>query len=326
MRGVKFVLAWMLLWGPLLWGIEVKEPVFRLESSQKTVTDLLLDKQTLYAATGSGAVDVFDTAARTRVETIVLPGIRDFLGDTVAPKVYAVDKLGERLLITSQGVSGFRDVYLYENRALRKVIDAGEGLYITESRFVDANRVLLGLLSSELVLYDISAQKVLYRHAVKERSSGGSAFSDMALDEARRRVATADESGEIHLFEIDPFRHLKVLKGQNVDNVYKLDYKKGTVITAGQDRRCAIYEPGGRAYYVGAEFLIYAAALSPSGKRGVYAATIDNDLKVFDTATKGELALLKGHKATLSSFAFVDERHLFSAADEREILFWDLGK
>lgn len=305
-------------------NVNAMKPQYTLEASH-LVTDLLVEDRTLYAATDSGTVDIFDIADRNRTGQIVIPGVKDFLGDIIAPKIYSVDKYADRILLVSQGESGYREVYLVHHGELRKVIDSKRQFLIKKGLFIDADRIVLGLLGSEIVLYDLRTDKVLYRRPIKARTSGGSAFSDMVLDEGKRTLATADESGEVNVFDVETFKHLKTLRGQNVDNVYKIDFKQGTVITAGQDRRCALYRPDGNSYYLKADFLIYAAALNPSAKLGVFAATMENALWVFDTRSRTVLARLRAHQATLTDFAFVSEHRFFSAADEKTIYFWDIS-
>jgi len=288
------------------------------------VTDILVDGGALYAATYSGKIDIFDIVSGEKRDVIGIPNIKDFMGDEIPAKIYSIDKLDGKVMLVSEGKSGYRNVYLFENGKLEKVIDSGDSLPIKKGLLVDEDHMLLGLLSSEIILYRISTKKVLYRRAIKDEESGGSAFGDMVLSEDRKTVATADESGEVNLFRVADFSHLKLLRGQNVDNIYKIDYRKGIVITAGQDRRCAVYEPDGNAYYMEGSFLIYAAALTPFAKRGVFAATVENDIELFDVASRTKLAMLKGHTATLTDFAFVDETHFFSSAEEKRILYWDI--
>ncbi|MEA3522979.1 MAG: WD40 repeat domain-containing protein [Campylobacterota bacterium] len=301
------------------------KPQYHLETS-KMVTDLFIEGKTLYAATGGGIVDIFDISTQKRIGEIVLPSVKDFLGDLIPPKIYSIDKLGDTIVLVSQGKSGFRDVYIKKDDTLTRIIDSTKEFFLKEGLFIDEDHIILGLLSSEFILYQLSTNKVIYRHAIKERNSGGSALGDMSLSEDKKTLVTADESGEINFFNVADFKHLKVSKGQNLDNIYKIDYKQGIVITAGQDRRCAIYKDDGSAYYLKAEFLIYAAGLSPSGKIGVFASTIDNGLQIFNTNTKSKIAFLEGHNATLTDFAFISESEFFSSADENRILFWDINK
>lgn len=289
------------------------------------VTDLVLDGSRLYAATFGGSVNIFDIGTRQLVGEIKLPMIRDFMGDEVPPKIYSIDKLGDRLMMVSEGKSGYRNVHIYDGKTLTQIIDYTQQFFIKKGLFVDEDHLLLGLLSSEIILYEISSGKVVYRKAIKQRRSGGSAFSDMVLSEDKKRVATADESGEIYLFNVADFTRLKKYAGQNVDNIYKIDFRHDIVITAGQDRRCAVYKPDGSAYHLDAEFLIYAAALNASATMGVYAATIENDLQLFDIRTKEKGAVLKGHNATLTDFAFTSETAFFSSGEEKNIYFWETG-
>jgi len=288
------------------------------------VTDILFENGQLYAATYSGKVDIFDIASKKKQAVISIPNIIDFMGDEIPAKIYSIDKLGDVLMLVSEGKAGYRNVYLYQNEKLNKVIDSSDSLPIKKGVLVDEDHMLLGLLSSEIILYQISTKKIIYRRMIKDAESGGSAFGDMALSEDRKTVATADESGEVNVFKVSDFSHLKLLRGQNVDNIYKVDYRRGVIITAGQDRRCAVYNTDGSAYYMEGDFLIYAAALTPSAKQGIFAATVENDVELFDIASRTKLAMLKGHTATLTDFAFVDEDHFFSSAEETRILYWDI--
>jgi WD40 repeat protein len=118
---------------------------------------------------------------------------------------------------------------------------------------------------------------------------------------------------------------VKEVKGQNVDNIFQLDYKNGLIITAGQDRRAAIYsDDGKRAYYKEGSFLIYSAGLSPSGKIGAFAKDEHNNVSLFNTSTKLDLYLLGEHKATISNILFVTEDELFTASDDTHINYWKL--
>jgi len=299
------------------------KPLSKLNASGM-VTDILIDDGKLYASTFGGVVDIFDIKTKKLVDTISLPVIKDFMGDAVPPKIYSVDRLGDKAVMVSEGKSGYRNIFIYEGTTLTQISDSK--FFMKEALFVDEDHILLGLLSSEIILYKISTKEVLYRKSIKESTSGGSAFSDMVLSEDRKTVVTADESGDINLFNVADFKHLKLYNGQNLDNVYKVDYKKGIIITAGQDRRCAIYKPDGKAYYVHGKFLIYAAALSPSAEIGVFASTMDNELQLFDVRSKNKMGLLKGHNATLTDFAFLNETQFFSSAEEKTILFWDISK
>lgn len=297
---------------------DVIRPSDRLQASGM-VYDLLVDDGMLYAATDAGQVDVFDVVTKQKVKTIDIPDIKDFMGDAVAPKIYSVDVMDGSVLMVSTGKSGYRNVYVHDGKSLRKIIGLEQKLTVKEARYIDKETILLGLMSNELVLYKTESGSQVYKVQMSP-----SHFDDLALDEAKTKVATADESGDVYIVDVATGAPIKRLHGQNVDNIYKIDYKNGVIITAGQDRRCAVYREGRSGYHLQGSFLIYAAGLSPSGRIGLFSADIENDIQVFDTKTKRKIAMLQGHDATLTAFAFLDETTLFSSAEEDEILFWRL--
>jgi len=171
-----------------------------------------------------------------------------------------------------------------------------------------------------LILYDMKNDKNLYREQI-----GGSKFSNFALNEDKTKVIIADESGDMKLVNVKDGKIIKVLKGQNLDNVFQVDFKNKTIVTAGQDRRCAVYgTQDSRAYYKQASFLIYSVGLSPSAKLAGFASDEHNNVTIFNTGTKSDLYKLGNHKMTLTNILFINEEELFTASDSKEINYWKL--
>lgn len=295
-------------------------PTFVYEGSG-AVTDLVYNEGKLYSATAEGAVDIYDTKSQKRIKTIKVPKIKDFIGDEVESKVYSVDIVDEKIMIASQGKQGYRRIHIYENDKLIEIISTANSYTISKAKFIDKDTLLIALLSNELILYDIKNDKALYREQIS-----ASKFSSFALNETKDEVVVVDESGDLKIITVKDGKVFKELKGQNVDNVFQVDYKNELIITAGQDRRCAIFSKDGRtAYYKEGSFLIYSAALSPSGKIGAFAADENNNVLLFDTSTKSNLETLGEHKATISSILFINEEELFTASDDTHINYWNLN-
>ena len=138
-------------------------------------------------------------------------------------------------------------------------------------------------------------------------------------------AASSCESGEITLFDALSGKIIKVLKGANVDNVYKVDFKKEKVLCAGQDRRGIVYDVSSSAYdRFDGSFLIYAGALSPSLKYGAFAFNEQNDIVLFDLASKSKAHTLKGQKSTLNTIVFANDKELVSSSDDQFIMIWRL--
>ena len=225
------------------------KPTFVYEGSG-AVTDLVYQDEKLYSATAEGAVDIFDIKEQKLIKTIHVPKIKDFIGDEVESKIYSVDIVEGQVMIVSQGKMGYRRVHLYVDNNLTEVISSSNSYTIAKAKFVDKDKLLIALLSNELILYDIKNNKSLYREQIS-----ASKFSSFALNEKKDEVIIADESGDLKIVSVKDGKVVKELKGQNVDNIFQLDYKNGLIITAGQDRRCVIYSKDGKtAYYKDGSF------------------------------------------------------------------------
>jgi len=295
------------------------KPTFIYEGSG-AVTDLVYQDSKLYSATAEGKIDIYDTKEQKLIKTISLPKIKDFIGDKVVSRVFSVDIINNKIMMVSQGKMGYRRVHIYADNNLTQIISTDKSFTISKAKFIDKDTLLIALLSNELILYDIKKDKVIYRNQIS-----ASKFSDFALNEKKDEVVMVDESGDLKLVSVKDGKVIKELKGQNVDNVFQVDYKNGMIITAGQDRRCAIYSKDGKtAYHKDGSFLIYSAGLSPSGKLGAYASDEHNNVTLFDTDSKSDIATLGSHKATLSNILFIDEKRLFTASDDKHINYWEL--
>ncbi len=285
-----------------------------------SVTDLVYQDGLLYSATAEGAVDIFNTKEEKLKQKITLPKIKDFTGDEVNSKVYSVDIAEGKIMIASQGNMGYRRIHIFANNSLTEVISTAKNFTIAKAKFVDTNTILIALLSNELILYNMKNDKYLYHKQI-----GGSKFSDFALNEDKTQVIIADESGDMKLIDVKEGKIIKMLKGGNLDNVFQVDFKNKTILTAGQDRRVALYgTQDSRAYHKEASFLIYSVGLSPSAALAGFASDEHNNVTIFNTQSKSDLYTLGEHKMTLTNILFINEEELFTASDSKEINYWKL--
>jgi WD40 repeat protein len=298
-------------------------PIHKLKADG-AVTDILKEGNMLYAATDNASICVFNLQNRRLTNKITFPKITDFMGDVISPKVYDIDKLmGNKMLVAClQGDRGFANVYIIRNNKPQLIInDVESKMMIKRVKFLDENTILLGLLSNELVRFDIINKKVIYRVQISAYT-----FSDIVLNKARTEVITADESGIIHIIAVKSGKIIKELSGKNVDNIYQIDYQGSTIICGGQDRRLSIYHRNtSQSYYLQSDFLIYSVGLSPSGKFGAFSANEENEIKVFNTLTKQEIAVLKGSETVITRIIFTSETELITSSDDPNILFWKIN-
>jgi len=300
-----------------LYSAPLIEPSAQFISSG-AVLDIIYNKDRLYSATDASSVDVFDFKTKKIIQKIEVDKIKDFMGDVIDSKVYSVDILDDKIMILSLGKQGARRVHIYADGKLNLVLPYTKGLYIAKAKFLNKDTIILGLLSNEIISYDIKKQKENYRVQVSQ-----SKFSSFVLNEDKTEIVVADESGDLKIHKTANGSFIKELAGKNLDNVFQVDTKNGVIATAGQDRRVVIYK-GSRAYYKKAKFLIYSVGLSPSGKIVGYASDENNNVTLFKTATKTKIGVYGGNKMTLTNILFINEKEFFVSSDDKTINYYKI--
>jgi len=300
--------------------MSVVTPVETIEING-TARDMVLDGDRLVIATDMGHIEVYDTHKKEKIKEISIPNVKDFMGDEIPARVMSTDVIGDRyLLLSDSGKGGYANLFIHENNSTKQLIGSEDKKPLIKARFIDKTHILLGYLSNEVSLFDTQSKKELYRVQLSE-----SKFSDFMLNEDKSKVVFSCESGVLNVVEVKSGKILGELKGQNVDNVYRVDFKAGKVSAAGQDRRGALYDvKSGKGEYIKGDFLIYATALSPSASKVAFAMDEKNNISIYNTSSKSKIALLKGQKSTLNVIIFKDENRLFSASDDSTIMVWDL--
>ena len=285
------------------------------------VTDLVLKNENLYVATTDSSVDIFNINTKEKINSIKVPKIKDFMQDIIEARIYSIDVLENSVLILSQGESGGRNIDIYQNGKLNKIIEDKDRLFIAYAKFIDENHIIYALLSNQIYLYDIKNKKV-----VNEVQISQSKFSNFKLNEDKSKIVVADESGSLTLLNTKDLNPIKRFDTLNLDNVFQVDMKKDIFITAGQDRRCAIYSLDERiSYYKEGSFLIYSVALSPSGKLAAFASDEENNVTIFNTTTKENLYKLTQNKTTLTNILFINENEIFVSSDDEKINYYKLN-
>ncbi len=302
-----------------LWATPTLKPVDSIEING-TVKDMVLRDKLLVVATDMGHIEVKDITTKQSIKNIAIPNVKDFMGDEIPARVLSTDKIGNQyLLLSDSGKGGYTNLYIYDKN-LTQILSAKDKEAIIKARFIDKEHILLGYLSNEVALLDLKSKKESYRVQLSE-----SKFSDFALNVDKSQAVFSCESGVLNVVNVKTGKILKELKGQNLDNVYKVDFKNKMVSGAGQDRKGSIYDVStGKGSYIAGDFLIYATALSPSASKVAFAMDEQNNISVYNSSSKSKIALLKGQKSTLNVIIFQDENRIFSASEDSTILVWDL--
>lgn len=296
------------------------EPNFSLIASG-AVTDLVLKEEKLYVATTASSLDIFDINTKEKIDSIKTSKIKDFTGDIIDSKIYSVDVLEDNILLVSQGEKGGRNLSIFNNGKIFNLIEDKERLFIARAKFLDENHLIFALLSNQIYLYDIKNKKIL-----KELQISQSKFSNFKLTSDKTKVVVSDESGILTMLNSKTFEIIKTFKNQNLDNVFQVDIKNDIILTAGQDRRSAVYSLDGRiSYYKEFNFLIYSAGLSPSGTLAAVASDEENNVTVFNVNSKENICNLTQNRSTLTNILFINENEIIVSSDDKKINFYKLN-
>jgi len=285
------------------------------------VSDFVVVDNQLYAATESGAIDVFDLSTGDLNYQVSLPLIKDFMGDEVRPRVHSVDAYQGKVLIVSQGEAGYSNLYIYSDKNLIQVLDAEKDrMLIMKGRFLSFNKILLALLSNEYILYDLESGSEKYRKQISTY-----AFSDFSIDKANERFITADESGTIYMVDAAGGKILKEFSGANVDKVFGVGYRNGSIISGGQDRRIVVYDVASGDYFIiQKDYLVYSVALNNDGTLGAYANSESHNIVILNMDSRQEILSLKGHDRPVIKIIFNGKSQVLSTGTENEIYIWQL--
>ncbi|WP_104722479.1 WD40 repeat domain-containing protein [Helicobacter mesocricetorum] len=305
-------------------------PSYELNINHNIISMDLIEGR-LFVATDFGEVleiNFDQTLKNVKEHTIVkLPNIRGFFDDFYAPKVFSVDVYKDKYLINSEGSQGTKNLFIFDGK-LALIFGVENSLNIKKAVFVNEQQIFLGLVSNEILLYDLKYSKVLYRKQLSEAR-----FSDFVLSEDRKYFLSTSESGILYYGKTQDGEILQTFEEVNKDNVYEVKMEKDsmgniTIITAGQDRRVGVYfldtHQRKQFYIKESEFLVYSVGLSENASRGAYTKNENSDIIVFDIKSKEEIAHLKGHTSLLNSIVFINDSILISSEDGRRVLFWKL--
>jgi WD40 repeat protein len=275
----------------------------------------------IFVATERGKVEILDFKTLKKVKILKFPEFEDFMGNLQLPKVFSVDISPDnsKIVAVVQTERGGRDVYLYTDGNLKKILGRKSHLQIGRVRFITNSKVLFGLGGDEIVLFDIEHRKILYRNPV-----GMSFFSDMEINEDRTKVAVVDESGDTRIAEIKTGKVIKVIEELNKDKAFDVDFRNNRVMSGGRDKKAVYYNLKTDQYRIfrADDFMVFSVALSPSGNRGAYLYNDKFDIKIVNTEEGEIIATLSGHKATPSNIRFVDENQLIVGCDDGKLYIW----
>jgi WD40 repeat protein len=295
------------------------KPLVTIETSG-IVSDFVEDGGYLYVATDAGVVDIVDLSSQKIVKQIHFAPMKTSTGEFVATRIHSIDRYKGKTLLVTSDISAYRNVWIDDGKELKKIIDAKKRLMPKVALFANDGKIIFGSFGSDVVLYDNDEGYKEYEKHISESTMGG-----MALSMDKKKMVISDESGTVRLIDVKSSKVEKLFSSEHVDNIYRVAYSNGTILTAGQDRRVGIYSLEKKAFHIKSDFLVYSVGLSPSGFTGVYSSGTEHNLQLFNTKSGKKGDVLVGHFATPNKILFINENAIISSGDENKIFFWQIN-
>jgi len=292
---------------------EIVKPHRKFQTSG-IVLDFRFFKNKIYAGTDAGTVDIFDLKTGKMEKQIKMKPLPDFYSGTIPAKVYSVSLFQDLMLILSEAEYGGRELSLYQNGKLKHILTTRSPIKKVE--LINDVICIYATLGNELVLYDLYNNREIYHIQISS-----STFSDFAIQ--GDLIAMASESGEISLRNFWTGEEVQVLKGENLDNIYKVDFKNHIIAGSGQDRRLSIYNLKDNSHFhILTDFLIYSVGLSPDGTLALFPYKQNNDMKLISTKDGTTLKIFTDLTATLNRIIFLNNHTALTSSDENQIIEW----
>ncbi|MEA3373862.1 MAG: hypothetical protein U9Q62_09250 [Campylobacterota bacterium] len=292
---------------------------YRYIEASHPVTDFVKAGDTIIIGTEEGTIDIYDLKSDKLIDQIILPKVKDLWGDDMRPLIFSVDYLNGRLLFVARMFSGWREFYLYEDKKLTKLLDESQKLSLQEVKFVDADTAIIGMMSNELMLYDLKARKIIYHKQLNQAS-----LSDIVLDEEKNFLFTADESPLIYKIDVRSGEILEKYKKGNKRDIFSIDYKNGMLLSGGKDKRVILYKTPSEYTMTKGDFFIYSVALNPDATLAAFVKNEEDDISIVGTDNLKERYLLKEHRQTILKIEFQTKNELITADEDKALRFWRL--
>jgi dipeptidyl aminopeptidase/acylaminoacyl peptidase len=199
----------------------------------------------------------------------------------------------------------------------------------------DSKTLAVGILDKSAVLYEVAAGKELRRFEGHTDWVPHVAFSPDG-----KTLATGGRDTTAKLWDVATGRELMTLKGHGgIVEFVAFSPDGRTLATASWDKTVRLWEVATgreRATLEGHKFQVLSAAFSPDGRtltstsgeaNSPIAETNEKpgEIKVWDLATRQEVASLSGHKYRVWMARFSpDGKALATVAEDRTIKLWDL--
>jgi len=155
---------------------------YKYVQASEAVTDFVKVDNLLIIGTEEGIIDIYDLKKDELIDQIKLPKVKNIFGNDIRSLITSVDYHQGKIIFIKRLLSGYHELYLYENKKLIKLIDASQYFSLKKVKFVNEKSAIIAFMSNEIMLYDLKNRKIVYKKLYNLASLSDIVFDEKALD------------------------------------------------------------------------------------------------------------------------------------------------
>lgn len=281
------------------------------------ISDFFSNDKRFVVSTLNGKVITFDAKTRKKVSTFIFDKIANHFGEESFPEVFHVEPLGDSIITLTRSQKGKNDIYIIHNQTKYLILE-GERLssLIVDIKVIGYDKVLIGLLSNEVILYNFKLKRRVFSVQVSPYI-----FSAFAVSTDGNLFYVADESGKITKLATKDGRKLNIYAGLHKDNVLSLAAGNNIVVGGSKDRNVSLYfVKQNTMWHVATNHFVVIVAVSENGKYVSWYDDITNEVVIYSVEKWRELKRISGHISMVTSILVENERTVWSCDEDGKIL------
>ncbi len=305
------VLIWSLLWLPVFFETAAGKPEIRFRADH-LVLEAVTDNTYVFAATQNGKINCFNLKSGEKEKDLL--ALKPRIKNSYPPAVYSLDLSPSKKLLAAG--TGTGQIFLFSTGSRRIVSRVPiEGVENVPSvRFLDENRVVVGLMDGTLRLVQWRNGREIYRTKIELDP-----INNIRLSENRALMAVSTAASSIKIVSTVDGKIQQELDAHK-DTVYALAFlSPGRLLTGSKDMTLRQWDlsTGSSTVIYKSQFYINSVAWDGRGRIAFHLP--DYNIGIMDLASKRILQVLEGHTAFINTLFFITPDRLLSSGNDARI-------
>ncbi len=281
------------------------------------VTESVTDGHYVFAATQDGKINCFNIRSRKREKNLI--ELKPAHADAYPPVIYSLAlSHDKKLLVAGSGLSEIYIFSLKSRRLLKSItIEGIENILVV--RFLDPNRILLGLMDGTVRLIRWQENQELYRSKIELDP-----INNIQLSEDHQTMAITSATSSIKIALTKNGSVIKELE-KHTDTIYGLVFAGNNTLFSGSKDKSLLkwnIKTGRSTVLFKSDFYINSVAWN--GKTEIAFHLPDYQIGIMKLSNKKVTHVLSGHSSFVNTLFFLGPDLLMSSGNDARVIFHQL--